>query len=302
MPYRPRTASSSRRFRFTSHTSALVIALLVLVTGAISARAWLSPSASTRYQQAAATPTATPTTKATPNPNYVRRPLVSPQLMFALNALGNRLEKPGQERLTLLGTITRPEQSKNASPVRLILEYPDRLRLEEQSGSLVKITLVGENGASKLGGPLQEQDADETESLLLDSADHFFAGRMKGFAMRNLGQRFRPDGGITKNYTGPLYDAYQMHDLVALTLAARMQPKSYHFNSQTQLLDHVRYDLKRGGRVIKVETQISGWQKTSAQQLPRTITRLENGQPTLVLNITAASVSQHLNDNIFIRP
>ncbi len=179
-----------------------VIVLFVLVTGAISARAWLAPSAKTRSQQAAATPTATPTTKATPNPNYLIRTLISPQLMPALSALGNRLEKPGQERLTLLGTITRPQQSKTANAARLILEYPDQLRLEEQSGSLVKITLVGPNGASKLGGPLQGTDADETESLLLDSADHFFAGKMKGLAIRNLGQRFRLDDGTTKNYTG----------------------------------------------------------------------------------------------------
>jgi hypothetical protein len=260
--------------------------LFVLVTGAIAARAWWAPAANTKQPSVAfqaAAPPANPV--ATPDPNYVRRALIAPQLMSAFKALGNRLETPGHERLTLVGTLSRPQQAKGVSPVRLILEFPGQLRLEEQAGSLLKVTLVGTGGASKLGGPLATQDEDEVESLLHDSADHFFAGRIKGLAMRALGQHFRLDDGTATNYTGPYYDIYQLNDQVSLTAAARPQQKFYYFNSQTQLLESVRYDLQRGGSVVKVETQISDWKNVGGQQLPGTITRLENGQPVLVLNI-----------------
>jgi hypothetical protein len=220
----------------------------------------------------------------------------------ALGVLGTRLEKPGQERLTLVGTISRPQQSKGVSPVRLILEFPDQLRLEEHVGNLLKVTLVGEVGASKLGGPLATEDQDEIESLLLDSADHFFAGRMQGLPMRSLGHFFRDDDGQTANYTGPYYELYQMYDQINLGAASRQQPKHFYFNFQTQLLERVRYELTRNGVTTKVETQIGGWKKINGQQVPGTITRLENGQPTLVLNIVSAIVSPHAADGIFTRP
>ena len=36
---------------------------------------------------------------------YVRRGLLSPKLALHLNALGDRLEKPGRERLTIIGEL-----------------------------------------------------------------------------------------------------------------------------------------------------------------------------------------------------
>src|SRR4051812_20050552 len=37
--------------------------------------------------------------------DYVRRGQLSPRLALNLSALGNRLDKPGKERLTLMGTL-----------------------------------------------------------------------------------------------------------------------------------------------------------------------------------------------------
>jgi hypothetical protein len=294
MPHRPRSLSSARRRRLASRAPAIfIIALLAIAALAMSARAWLAPAP--MKGQSSAAPTG--------GSGYVNRARLWPQLHKALSILGTRLEKPGQERLTLLGTISRAQQAPAATlPMRLILEFPDKLRLEEQIGQQWRITVFGEQGLGKAGGSLKREDEDEIESLLFDSAEHFFAGQTQGLATRALGARFRLDDGTAENYSGPYYDIYQMNDHVQFGPALRVQPKFFYFNSQTQLLERVRYELKRDGGVVNVETLIGGWQKVNNQHLPGTITRLENGLATLVLTVTSASFNQRAADGIFAKP
>ncbi len=66
---------------------------------------------------------------------YLRRAYLTPEVQTILAVQGDRFERPGKERLVLMGTLTRPgDTGKEAHAFRLIREFPARLRLEEQVG------------------------------------------------------------------------------------------------------------------------------------------------------------------------
>src|SRR6185295_18331647 len=58
---------------------------------------------------------------------YVRPGNLSPKLIWHLKAMGDRLEKPGRERLSVTGTLSRADSK--AEEVTAVWEFPDRLRL-----------------------------------------------------------------------------------------------------------------------------------------------------------------------------
>src|SRR6185436_15240509 len=64
---------------------------------------------------------------------YVNRRLLTPRLASHLNALGNRLEKSGKERLTVTGVLHVSADSQ-ARPIAATLEFPDRFRIAIQNG------------------------------------------------------------------------------------------------------------------------------------------------------------------------
>jgi hypothetical protein len=287
-------------FSFRHHSVKLALASLIpgiviaLVT--FTVQAWWAKPDSTARQDVA---TAQPTPRVDPN-GYIRRGLLRPQLRGALHALGDRLEKPGKERLTLVGTLRR-QGSPQASPFRLFLELPHRMRLEEQGAQPRVIGFDGSNGWV-LGAVLNNADREMIETLVSDSADHFFLAQAQGLATRALGPRFRLDDGTTPNYTGPFYDIYQLGDRIGIGSALRAQPKLFFFNSDTLLLERVRYQIERNGSPVKVEMQISGWQRSSGQQIQTSIVRLEGGTPVLTITVTSAIISQRQNDGIFSPP
>jgi len=227
--------------------------------------------------------------------SYVRRALLWPQLRYASEILGDRLEKPGKERLILIGALRRASKKNETRPARLILEFPDRLRLEEQDG----VTVYNNGDFTCSNGVPKKNEQDEVESLLFDFVDHFFAAQMQGAATRFLGSRFRLDDGANPHYMGPFYELYQVADRIAVKQEIREQPKLYFFNSDSLLLERVRYQIEGDGEPIKVEVIISGWRKVDGQQIPGTIIRTEGGAPVLSLSITSAAVGGKQNDGFF---
>ena len=241
--------------------------------------------------------------KAAQEGDYVRRVRLWPQLQGFLNRSGDRLEKPGKERLVLAGSITRLINGRSETrPVRLISEYPDRLRLEEQIDGQVQVTIFdkGETFTSNKSAAASDQDVIET--LVFDTVDRFFNGQMHGLGTRFLGGRFRLDDGQKADYSGPFLDVYQMSDQIRIGSIEREQPKFYCFNSDTQLLDRVQYQLERDKTIIEVIVQSGNWQKVQGQMLPGRIERLENGQPTFVLDVVSASFIPRMADGAFNRP
>lgn len=267
----------------------LAVASTLLVVFTVRAL-WIKPSFSTK--QIIAT--------VLPSPLYVQRGRMGSKLGYALNILGDRLQRPGKERLILLGTLQR-QNNPQAIPFRLFLELPRQMRLEEQ-GTQARVIVYDGSKSSVLGDSLSEADQDTIETIAFDSADGFFLGQMQGVATRALGTRFRFDNNKTTSYSGPFYDIYQVSDRINLGSVARIQPKQFYFNSDTLLLERVHYQIERNGKPIKVEVQINGWQQSNGQQFHTSITRMENGVSTLTIAITSATVTSRQNDGIFNLP
>jgi hypothetical protein len=229
---------------------------------------------------------------------YVPVAQLWPQLRWHLKVLGDRIEKPGKERLTITGTIKRAGDLE-ALPMALTLEFPDRLRLTVQDGLQQRVVTFNGQAANSVGIAITSSEREFIETLVYDTTEHFFLGQTQGTAMRCLGQRFRADDGTTPNYTGPYYDLYEVSDQIKAAADGRQQIKDFYFNSDTLLLERVRYQIVRNGAPVEVETRLSNWQQAQGQQVPRRIVRLENGQPVLALTITALALSPRVDDGSF---
>jgi len=54
--------------------------------------------------------------------------------------MGDRLERPGNERLVLTGIITRPGQ-KEANPIQVVSELSGSVRVQEHTGQRSRVSL-----------------------------------------------------------------------------------------------------------------------------------------------------------------
>jgi hypothetical protein len=266
-----------------------------MIAAAASAYSFIKLGAKTQYPVSAAGQDSLSVRR--PLANRVRAGVLWPQLRPYLKVLGDRLEQSGKERLMLNGMLERAGEQRVAFAG--ILEFPDRLRLITPSGWQSRTLIYNGEAARTVGTALGNADQDLIESLVNDSAEHFFKAQAEGAPTRHLGDRFRADDGLTENYNGPYYDVFSLQDKVIIGSASRSQTKLYYFDSDTQLLDRVTYEISRNGETIAVETRFGDWQKVQDQQVAHRIVRLENDQPVVSLTVTAATVAARLNDGLF---
>jgi hypothetical protein len=210
--------------------------------------------------------------------------------------LGDRLEKPGKERMTVTGTLTRLDDPQPI-PFSAILQFPDHLRLTMQLGARSRILTFDGNTAHSDNGSPDSREQDLIESMVYDTAEHFFAGQALGTLTRFLGDHFRIDDGTDADYTGPYYDVYQTSEHIKNSAVEREQTKLYWFNSNTLLLERVTYLIEASQ--TPVEIRISGWRQILGHQLPSRIVRLENSKPSVSFTIDSTSLSPKQEDGIF---
>jgi hypothetical protein len=234
---------------------------------------------------------------ALPHEQLRSRSLMSP-LRAPLAALGDRLEKPGKERIGLTGTQLRAG-SQQATAFAVVWERPGRLRLEEY-GSRQRLAIFDGQAVSR-SSPAETSDDALLETLLYDSAEHFFVSQMQGSATRFLGERFRLIEDSETEHEGPFYDLFEVTEQVLVGGEVREQSRQYFFNCDTHLLDLVRYEVLRGSEVIRVEVRLEKWQQVNGQRFPERIVRVENDVPkfTLDLNLNSVTVNPKANDGLF---
>lgn len=226
--------------------------------------------------------------------DYVSRGRLTPRLIRNLTALGDHLEKPGKERLTITGELHSSSDSR-AREIVAAWEFPDKLRLGIQNGLQNRqLTFVGQD----IKGQATTDELDLIESLTYDSAEHFFNTQMQGNAMRFLGSRFRADDGSNPDYSGPYFDIYKIVDRIDASGEDRAA-KLYYFNSETLLLERVTYVINRNGSDVNVETRLGDWHPEGDQKMARRIERLENGKSVFVLNIRSAQFGRRIDDAVF---
>lgn len=222
-----------------------------------------------------------------------------------LEIMGDRLQVVGKERLDLVAVLTRAGQSPVA--VRILWEFPGKVRIEkrlEDKEEAKKDLLVydGEN-VGKGSGTAGKDDQDLIEMLVYDSVEGFFIGQLEGFATRLLGSRYHriDEAG---NPVGPDYDIYEVINQVRVPGRPLKQRKLYYFNSDTALLEKVRYRLAGGlGRSeVKVSVEIGKWGEVYKQLIPTEVVRYENGVEVVKLEIQEAGIGAAAKDGSFKLP
>ena len=229
---------------------------------------------------------------------YIRASALSPKLVSHLKAMGDRLENPGRERLSLTGTLTRANDSQ-PEQVTAVCEFPDQVRLTKQKGNQARVITFDGEQVKADGNPRDEAERDLIETLVYGSAEHFFNTQMQGLATRLLGSRFLLHRGSTADYNGPYYDVYKVADQVKTSADQREQVKFYYFNSDTLLLERVTYEILRNGATVAVEVKLGDWTKEAGQQVARRIERFENGESVFVLTLHTARLSPRADDGAF---
>jgi hypothetical protein len=229
---------------------------------------------------------------------YVSRARMQPRLRDALGVMGNRLEQVGKERLMLDATLRVGGQGQPLA-LRVIRELADKIHVERK-GNLQRSSLSF-NGQTreKVGEVSEIADDSLLETLVNDSAEHFFAGQFLGLPTRLLGFRFRLDDGTDQNYSGPFYDVYQVEDQVRVGGEPRKRVKLYHFNSDTRLLERVHYQAERNGVPVDVEVVLGDWQSVQGEMVPRQITRVEAGVTAFTLRVESISLAPRAQDGLF---
>ena len=227
-----------------------------------------------------------------------------------LRVMGDRLTVAGKERLDLIGVLARSGQSPTG--VRILWEYPGKVRIEKrlETGGVIqdpaKQDVLVYDGAGNLGksrGTAALSDQDLVEMLVHDSVEGFFIGQVEGFATRFLGSRYhRIDA--EGNPAGPDYDIYEVINLVRVPGRPLRQRKLYYFNSDTALLERVRYQLAaaRGRGSVQVRVEVGNWSEVYRQMIPGLMVRHEDGVEVVRLQIKQAGIAAAAKDGSFTLP
>lgn len=202
--------------------------------------------------------------------------------------LGDRLFKPGNERVTLTGALTLPGQS--ATPVTILYDISGKIRVDQPGRS------VGFDGANTWAntGAAAQIETEFLEALVNDSPEHLFTGQAERLATRFLGRAFRFDDGKATNYRGPYYDVFAVVDTVLGSKEPQL--RIYCINSRTYVLERVQQDTLRAGQKVRMETVLGGWQSFGTQQFPTSVTRSQDGQQILSLTVSSAATGPAVAD------
>ena len=248
--------------------SAVLLAMLAL----------LMPAASSQSSSSAKSPLVAPAQ-------------VSPFLRPQFAALGDRVRKAGNERVTLHGTFT---DSAGTTQAQVVIEL----------GGKVSVTWAGRPGqqlvfdgvSSKVTGAVTNPN-DLLESLVDDLPENLLLAGKSGIGFRLIGLKFAAAGGMC--------DLYDVPTRGQASMKPAAQVKRYCFDSQTALLRWVQYFS--GGTVqhptvqhpVEVRTDFSKWINAAGQAVPGSIVRSRAGSQIFSFQVQTAVVSPAVNDNAF---
>jgi hypothetical protein len=201
---------------------------------------------------------------------------------------GTRLRRPGKERVTAAGSVSRNQGQP--SPIQVTWEVPYRVRIDEGP------TRVIFDRANPAQAPApNEETADAIETLLEDSVEGFFAN-LRGGTMRFLGSGFRLRGAPPGS---PSYDIVEVWTQSRLRGSEVLTVKRYWFDKRTQHLSRVVYrpGATPGGEFVEVFW--SDWRDIQGEQIPFTVERKEGRRTTLRVQLSSAVVSPAAADGRF---
>ena len=203
-------------------------------------------------------------------------------------ALGQRLQKPGKERIAVEGAVTYfGEDPPRTEAVRITWQFPLKIRLD-QNGS--RLAFDGNNPVQAM--PAARKAVDTIQTLLEDSVEGFFALQKDRISRRYLGSGFKLEGAKESD---------PGMDVVLMTFPDNFRGKepilkSYWFDSSTKLLGVVAYTSSSGAVTHIV---IDDWRDVAGEKFPFRIERWEDNKLTMRLILDSAAFTAGANDGTF---
>lgn len=130
------------------------------------------------------------------------------------------------------------------------------------------------------------------ETLLDDTVEGLISINSHSGGTQFLGKGFRQSGG---GANAPTYDVVQLFYPSVLRNGAATV-KTYWFDSKTKLLARVTYKSTAGAAV---EVTLGNWQTVQGETIPYLVERRENGQVTVRLTLSSATVGAGAQDGKF---
>jgi hypothetical protein len=200
----------------------------------------------------------------------------------AIAALGERVHRPGKEKITLVG---RYVDSSGNRPAQITYQAPGLVRLEGFKSGAGSIAFDGERSH----GSTAAVDDAFLETFIMDTAEGMLAATKRGAGLRLLGRQFQPNPKKFPNYAGPSYDIYELAAPVRSRQDQLVRLKRFYFDSNTGWLLRTRYHDRTTSRPVIVEVRFSGWRTIDGSAYPGRIDRFENGQP--IFSLVVANIS-----------
>ncbi|HEU4388193.1 MAG TPA: hypothetical protein VFV34_10370 [Blastocatellia bacterium] len=221
--------------------------------------------------------------------------MLASRLHTSFMAVGNRLNRPGLERQTLVGTILVKGDSQ-ASPFSLIWELPGRARFTEQRGTTTRVLVFDGQNVKTSDNQFDSRSRTILELLVFDSIEHFFIAQASGAAAtRFQGSRFRAEDKLENTP----YDVVEVAEDIGFQANARRSTRTYYFNSDAHLLDRISYQDQLNGSSTDVDVKFSDWRALGGERIAHRIERLENGTAGLTLSISSVVVGPRRDDGAF---
>ena len=138
--------------------------------------------------------------------------------------------------------------------------------------------------------------------LVHDSVEGFFIGQMGRICDPVSGREpFPPEWTRRATRVGPDYDLYEVINEVWVVGRPLRQRKLYYFDSDTALLEKVRYRLaaERVRGPVEVRVEVDSWGEIDGQVIPTLTVRYEDGVEVVRLEIREAGVGAASEDGSF---
>lgn len=200
-------------------------------------------------------------------------------------ALGDRLQKPGKERISINGVLS---DSSGSNAATLVIEKGGKARIDVPAKNSKSIRFDGKSVSKNVG----TEDQELLEALVDDLPEVFIEETASGIGFRLVGRRFEGE-------KGELCDVYEAQ-MPAKSNPKHLRPiKRYCFDSNTMLLSWVQYPESNAANASIIETRFNDWIIVNGQMFPSTISRRKQGKVVFTLRAEMVTVAPAEADNLF---